>query len=176
MSVRALAAALLAALLVGAVGCGDDRSGGSDAGTADASSPPVDAADATTSTPELVLATWNLYNFSIYGAADFRAPEIAATIASLDADVIAVEELKVEDGTDGTPPQAWDALLEALPGYEGVHNPWDTFDTTVGLLYRSDTTTLVGWQTIFDDDSYSFPRPPLHATVRIDTGDVSETV
>jgi hypothetical protein len=82
-------------------------------------------------------------------------------------DLLAVEELKVEDGTDGSPPQAWDALLDALSDYEGLHAPWDLPDSTVGLLYRADRVTVDGVEVLFEDDWYAFPRSPLAVSLTV---------
>jgi endonuclease/exonuclease/phosphatase family metal-dependent hydrolase len=118
-------------------------------------------------TPPVRLATWNLHNFSKWGTTEYRIDDIATEIERLEADVIGVQELKPTSDTSGEPPQAWDVLLDELDGYDGVHNPWSTFDTTVGLVYRTSTTTLLDSRALFEDDSWAFPRAPLEATVQI---------
>lgn len=196
MTRRSLAPLLVATALLPALtalGCREERAGtptppppppadaatGSDAGARrDAGAPdPGDAApDAAPldggpgAAEPVVVAAWNLHNFSVYGTREFRIDAIATQLRELASDVTAVEELKVEDGSNGEGPQAWDALLERLPELEGVHNPYDTFDTTVGLLVRRETTTLLDWRTILTGDRNAFPRPPLDATVRVVRG------
>lgn len=123
--------------------------------------------------PTVVVGTWNLHNFSVYGVREWRLDDIATKIAELDVDVLAVQELKVEEGTDGEPPQAWDGLLERLPDFDGLHNPWNTRDTTVGLIYRTDTTTVLASDMLFEDESYAFPRPPLVVHVEVVKGSAS---
>jgi len=123
--------------------------------------------------PPVSAATWNLHNFSRYGPNEWRLDDIAAMIETLDVDVLAVQEIKVAEGTEGDPPQAWDALLDELEGYDGVHNPWQSYDTCVGLLTKSATTTVLDWTTLFPNNSWAFPRPPLEATVRVDKGEQS---
>ena len=118
----------------------------------------------------LRLGTWNLHNFSKWGTTEYRIGDIATEIERLDADILGLQELKVAENTQGEAPQAWDVLLEELEDYEGVHNPWNTFDTTVGLVYKRSTTTLVESQALFTDDSFAFPRAPLEATFEIDKG------
>ena len=132
--------------------------------------PPADTSDVAPATtlPSFVVGTWNLHNFSIYGEDEWRLADIATHIGDeLAPDLLAVQELKVRDGTDGAPPQAWDALLELLPDYAGVHAPWDTFDSAVGLLYRPERVTLDATEILFEDDSWAFPRSPLAATVTV---------
>jgi endonuclease/exonuclease/phosphatase family metal-dependent hydrolase len=123
--------------------------------------------------PDLVIGAWNLRHFSPYGVDEFRIDDIANRITILAPDVLGLEELEVAEGTDGSPPQAWDALLEALPDYAGVHAPWDLNDSTVGLLYRPDVVTLVATEILFEDDWWAFPRPPLVAELRAERDDAS---
>ena len=128
------------------------------------------------SVPHMVIGTWNLHNFSRYGDSEYRIDDIADEIRTLASDILAVQELKVKEDTNGSPPQAWDALLDLLPEYSGVHAPWDLGnDTTVGLLYRSDVVTLEDWTVIYEDDWYAFPRPPLVATVTVARDGMSVT-
>jgi endonuclease/exonuclease/phosphatase family metal-dependent hydrolase len=119
--------------------------------------------------PAFRIATWNLHNFSPYGTAEFRIGSVAATIEELDADLLAVQELKVQEGTQGESPQAWDALLDELEegSYQGLHNPWSTFDSTVGLLYRGSTVEILASRALFENDSHAFPRPPLEVEVAV---------
>lgn len=125
-------------------------------------------ADATVNEPpRVVVGTWNLHNFSQYGADEWRLSDIAAFIEGLDVDVLAVQELQIEEGSSVEDDQAFDALLSETPSFTGVHNPWPTFDTCVGLLTRTSTATVLDWQTILDTDSWAFPRPPLHAVVQV---------
>ena len=112
------------------------------------------------------VGTWNLRNFSEWGAEERRLPEIASKIASLDADVLAVQELHLLGQSATTEIEAWDALINTLPDYEGVRAAWNAPDTTVGLLYRSENTTVLSSKTIFQSD-WSFPRPPLVAELEV---------
>ena len=117
------------------------------------------------------IATWNLHNFSVWGPGDYRVETVAAAIMELSPDILAVQELKVAPDTEGEPPQAWHRLLDLLPQHTGLHAPWSTYDTTVGLIYRGDRVTVLGHETLFEDDDYAFPRPPLRVWVSVDTGE-----
>jgi endonuclease/exonuclease/phosphatase family metal-dependent hydrolase len=145
-----------------------------DRGTPDSGGPEVGESDR----PSFRLASFNLHNFSQYGDREYRIDDIAGEIAGFRPDILGLQELEPEEGSDGSFPQAWDALLEELPDYEGVHATWDFRDTTVGLFYRTDTVTLDDWEVIFEDDWSAFPRPPLvaHVTVRHESSPVSFTV
>lgn len=125
--------------------------------------------------PTVRIGTWNLHNYSTYGVTEYRTGDIASEIERIDADVLGVQELKVTDGTAGEAPQAWDVLLDELEDYEGLHNPWNSFDTTVGLFYKPSTTTVIASRALFDDDSYAFPRPPLEVEIEIEKDDLSVT-
>jgi endonuclease/exonuclease/phosphatase family metal-dependent hydrolase len=46
----------------------------------------------------------------------------------------------------------------------------------VGVLLDNGTTTLVGYETIFDDDYFAFPRPPLVAQVVVEKADLELTL
>ncbi len=110
------------------------------------------------------LGTWNLETFS-RDADDPRIANVAAEMESLAPDLLAVQELTT--ATDAMAPQAFDALVAALPSYAGLHNPWQSWDTAVGLLYRPDVVTIVSTEELFADDPVAFPRPPLRADVRL---------
>jgi endonuclease/exonuclease/phosphatase family metal-dependent hydrolase len=117
------------------------------------------------------LGTWNLETFS-RDTDDPRTPNLAREIASLAPDVLAVQELT----TAGEGGQAFDALVAALPGYAGIHNPWQSWDTTVGLLYRPETVSLRSTEELFADDPLAFPRPPLRADLTVGPFEVTVIV
>lgn len=116
---------------------------------------------------EVVVATWNLHNFSKYGANEFRLDDISAKIKEINADVLAVQELKVKDGSNGSGEQAFDVLIDGLADFDGVHAPWSTKDSAVGLIWNTKTTTLDDWEVIFDNEWEAFPRAPIEATVTV---------
>jgi endonuclease/exonuclease/phosphatase family metal-dependent hydrolase len=117
--------------------------------------------------PAMVIGTWNLKNFSPYGTHDFRIEDLAAKIEQLAPDVLAVQEIKVKEGSEGQGSQAWDALLGELEGYEGLVNPYNPIDSVVGLLYDPSTVSVVAYKPLFLDDWWPFPRAPLEVTLRV---------
>jgi endonuclease/exonuclease/phosphatase family metal-dependent hydrolase len=120
------------------------------------------------------IVTWNLHNFSAWGPTDYRVETVAKAMMEMGPDILAVQELKVEQDSEGEPPQAWHRLLGLLPHHHGVHAPWSTYDTTVGLIYRKDRVTVLHHEVLFQDDDYAFPRPPLRVWVSAltDAGEV----
>ncbi len=117
--------------------------------------------------PPLTVATWNLRKFSPFGAGEKRLANIAAQIAALNADVVGLQEIEARELSDGSPPQAWDALLDALPAYDGVHVPYNLQDSVVGLLVRRDTVRILAAKPLFVGDWWPFPRAPLDATLLV---------
>ncbi len=141
--------------------------------------PPVDGGDEAApelptdvapSPPALTLATWNLRNFSGEGPRDPRVDALAETVLGLDADIVGLQEIKVEEGTGGAGRQAWHALLDQLPGYEGARVQWDEFDTVVGVVWRSETVRLLSWEAVLGANRHAFPRTPLEARFRAGRG------
>jgi endonuclease/exonuclease/phosphatase family metal-dependent hydrolase len=114
--------------------------------------------------PAWTIGTWNLETFS-RDADDPRAANLAAEIESLAPDLLAVQELATVEGAVGSQP--FDGLVAALPSYAGVHNPWQTWDTAVGLLYRPDVVSILAVEELVAGDLHAFPRPPLRADVKI---------
>ena len=141
-----------------------------------ACTPPAPVADVTiapdTSEPlpdrqePLTLATWNLDNFSVKGEHEPRLQAIANEIIALDADLIAVQELKVPVPSDGSVEDAFSSLDALLPDHTAIHGAWNALDTTVGILFRGSRLELIHSKQIFKNDWFAFPRPPLQATFR----------
>ena len=122
--------------------------------------------------PGWTIGTWNLETFS-HEQDDPRTPNLAAEIESLAPDLLAVQELATVDSVDVQP---FDALVAAMPSYDGLHNPWQSWDTTVGIVYRPDVVSVLSVEELFVDDPVAFPRPPLRADVRVDSRDLTVIV
>jgi endonuclease/exonuclease/phosphatase family metal-dependent hydrolase len=105
----------------------------------------------------LDIATWNIENFPRNAATPAL---VADLIASLDLDVVAVQE--IEDLS------AWEELLARLPDHDGVISTHTYSNGTfqkVGFIYRSAVVTVGEPARLFDNMGYEFPRPPLSVAV-----------
>ena len=122
-----------------------------------------------TTGPVMTLGTWNLRNFSEWGLDEWRLDTVVPFVDALDADLIAIQEIEPDANEPWSAPQAFDAVIDGTR-FEGLHNPWRTWDTSVGLLYDPDVVTIVATEELFADDSWAFPRPPLRADVELTRG------
>jgi len=164
-------------LLIVLGGC-SGREGGQDVGPDDATAHDADAGgddaggDYGGDRPESPLrigsagtfeiATWNIRNFPTDSQ---TAGRVAALIADMDIDLVAVQEIADVD--------AFEQMLSGLSGYQGVlstdeYEPGEYQKT--GFIYRSDMIQIGEVQSILENDSYAFPRPPLQARFGADGG------
>lgn len=112
----------------------------------------------------LDVATWNVKNFPCGNESSSSTcrPDRNATpalladlIASLDLDLVALEEIADED--------AFDEVVQRLPEHEGVLST-DTYSDgsyqKVGFIYRATVLELAASNLVFQSD-FDFPRPGL---------------
>ena len=96
----------------------DSTPGPIDTAEADATEEPADIAPVgpqpIEDPPPMVVGSWNLKNFSLYGANDFRLDDLADEIEVLAPDVLALQEIKVKEGTEGDP-EPLEGLLQRRP-------------------------------------------------------------
>jgi endonuclease/exonuclease/phosphatase family metal-dependent hydrolase len=101
------------------------------------------------------IATWNIRNFP----SDSRtAQRVAALIAEMDIDLVAVQEI--------ADVVAFDQMLSGLPSHRGVlstHEYASGEYQKTGYIYRAGMIQIGEVQSLFESDSYAFPRPPLQA-------------
>jgi endonuclease/exonuclease/phosphatase family metal-dependent hydrolase len=103
-----------------------------------------------------VLLTWNLELFPLTAEADDRVIE---TLADLRPDVVVAQDI--------ADPAAFQALGDSAAGYDALLNDDPGAFQRVGMLYREDRVTVSAIETLFTNNSYAFPRPPLKARVRV---------
>jgi len=148
-------AALAALAAPVAAGCDLTRDGVPvDAVTIDGLPPPNDHLVPAVGGPDSFdVACWNIENFP----KSDRSIELAADlIASLDLDLIVVEEI--------ADVAAWNQLMARLPDHEGVlssHRYSPTEYQKIGFIYRVGLVTLGEPELLFTGDTYPFPRPPM---------------
>ncbi len=108
------------------------------------------------------VATWNIENFP----ATVDTPLLVADlIASMDLDIVAVQEI--------ADTVAFEELDLRLPGYAtelSSHTYGDGNYQKLGLIYRRDLVTINGFSLLFTGSGYAFPRPPIRASITIDDG------
>jgi endonuclease/exonuclease/phosphatase family metal-dependent hydrolase len=129
-------------------GGGDGDATGAAGGTGGGGAPSGDGG--------MAIVTWNVQSFPL----TTEAPALAAKIiGELHPDVVALQE--IEDVG------AFQQLVMALAGYEGVLNDDPGGYQRLGLLHRTDRASVTEVETLFQDDWYAFPRPPLKARVEL---------
>lgn len=157
------------AIAVGLAGCTVQRDyAPPDAPGTDGYPPPrTDLVPPIGSATTLEIATWNIENFP---DTSLTASYVADVIASLDLDIVVVEEIASET--------AWAELLERLPEHDGAlstHTYSPTEYQKIGIVYRSSLVTVGAPTLLFTNDAYAFPRPPFSIPVTVD-GDTFEVI
>jgi endonuclease/exonuclease/phosphatase family metal-dependent hydrolase len=155
-------------------GCRASTDDATDGGTsADASTdflypePRTDVVPSVGTEQTLEVATWNIEN---YPKNDSTPAVLANLIASLDLDIVALQE--VQDIA------AFNELVERLRGYEGMlssHTYGDGTYQKVGYVYRTELVSMTGAFLLFSQQGYEFPRPPFKVDVTVDNGSRSFT-
>ncbi len=110
------------------------------------------------------VVTLNLKEFPLN---DDKTIEYVSTLLNqMDADIIAVQEISTEDNLK--------KLADAMPGWNSLFSPKKSWAMSLGYLYKTSEIKLITSETeaLYDDDSYSFPRPPLKIKItHIPTGE-----
>ena len=104
----------------------------------------------------VTVGAWNLEHFPLSAGA---VEAVAALLSTEKPDVIGLEEI---DDLG-----AFAALDAALPDYEGIYADDPGAYTRVALLYRTARVEVSEVRTLFANDWYAFPRPPLDARLRV---------
>lgn len=145
-------------------GCRDPGGGAADAGNPadpDADSnypaPRTDLVPSVGSQTTFELATWNIENFP---KGETTAKTVADIIASLDVDMVAVQEIQNQ--------AAFEEIVARLRGYDGLvssHEYGDGSYQKVGYIYRTDLVSVTGAFRLFDNNGYEYPRPAFKVDV-----------
>lgn len=109
------------------------------------------------------IITWNIENFPKDG--QNTIDEVAQIVSDLNVDAIAVQEIADTN--------AFNNLLAQLPGWDAQLSPHEYSGgdyQKVGLLFNTNVVTVNGYQLLFEDDSYAFPRPAMELDVIISEG------
>ena len=144
---------LLAAVLPW--GCGRSPDGADGGAAADTGATHADGAlDGGASLQGLRIATWNLEHFPKTAMTPARLQEV---LEEQQIDLLGIEEV-ADDG-------AFAEFIDGLTGYAGhLATEGDGFIKNA-FIYRRDRITVQDVRTLFTDEHYAFPRPPLGAHV-----------
>lgn len=108
------------------------------------------------------IATWNIENFPKSGKNTIESTSLL--IQNLDIDLIAVQEIASIN--------AFDSLMSKLDNRRGILSD-DTYNSSdyqkTGIIYKTDIISIGSGtvKSLFENDSYAFPRPPLAAFVEV---------
>lgn len=153
--------------LVLCAGCSDDGGATGDAATYDGGV----VTDASAASPlrmgsphTLELATWNIRNFPTDSA---TADRVAFLLAAMELDFVAVQEVgdvdawqSMSDALNAQSPHPYDTLLSPDAYLDGSYQK-------TGFLWRTDMFELLDATSLFVQDDYAFPRPPLQARFEV---------
>ncbi|MBN1388291.1 MAG: endonuclease/exonuclease/phosphatase family protein [Bacteroidales bacterium] len=109
------------------------------------------------------IVTYNIEEYPKYG--DETAEVVAELIKEMNVDIIALQEISSE--------AEFDKLVDRLIGWEGEYYPIDNSVWNLAYLYKLSEISLneAESKVIFEDDYWSFPRPPFEVHVtHIPTG------
>ncbi len=104
----------------------------------------------------LDLMTWNL---EAYPKHRDTPAEVASIVVELMPDVIGFQEIPPEAA-------AFEALVASFPGYRS-ERARSGYYNGVALAYRPDRLEVVETESLFVDDDWAFPRPPLAVTFSV---------
>lgn len=104
------------------------------------------------------IISFNVQGFPKAGYASIAA--LADLIKAMDPDVVALQEVASEAD--------FNTLVDLMPGWIGAFYPINNDEWNLAYLIRvSEQETINGsLRTLFEGDSYAFPRPPLEIKVR----------
>lgn len=104
------------------------------------------------------IVTFNVQGFPMAGYASVTA--LSALVKSLDPDVVALQEVASEAD--------FNRLVNLMPGWTGLFYPVNNDDWNLAYLIKNAEMEIIQGtaRTLFEDDSYAFPRPPFEIMVR----------
>ncbi len=109
------------------------------------------------------IVTFNIEEYPKYG--EETAQVVAELIKEMNVDIIALQEISSEE--------EFEKLVDRLIGWEGEYYPIDNSIWNLAYLYKLSEITINKTESkvIFEDDYWSFPRPPFEVHItHIPTG------
>jgi endonuclease/exonuclease/phosphatase family metal-dependent hydrolase len=144
-------------------GAGGAEAGGSDQGGSDATTTGAGGTDGTggqASATEVIVGTWNLEHFPL---SPKTLTTVSGALAQMLPQVLGVQEI---DDVD-----VFDELAASLPEYQALVASEGDGYSRVGLLVDTARVGIGNVDTLFTDDYWAFPRPPLRAHLAVDLDD-----
>ena len=110
------------------------------------------------STTTLDIITFNAEGFPKAGYTSVTA--LSALIKTIDPDIVALQEVASEAD--------FNRLVKLMPGWTGVFYPINNDEWNLAYLLKNSETELVQGtvRTLFENDTWAFPRPPFEMIVR----------
>jgi endonuclease/exonuclease/phosphatase family metal-dependent hydrolase len=106
----------------------------------------------------LDIVTFNVAGFPVSGYTSVTA--LAALLKTIDADVVALQEVASEAD--------FNRLTALMQGWTGSFYPIDNADWNLAYLFKNSEIepATTSARILFEDDFYTFPRPPFEIKVR----------
>jgi len=110
------------------------------------------------STSTLDIITFNVEGFPKAGYTSVTA--LSALLKTIDPDIVALQEVASEAD--------FNRLVKQMPGWTGIFYPINNDEWNLAYLLKNSETELVPGtvRTLFENDTWAFPRPPFEMIVR----------
>jgi len=107
-------------------------------------------------------ATIDIVSFNVEGfpkAGYTSVTALSALIKAMDPDIVALQEVASEAD--------FNRLVKLMPGWTGIFYPINNDEWNLAYLLKNSETALINGsvRTLFEDDSWTFPRPPFEIMV-----------
>lgn len=104
------------------------------------------------------IITFNVQGFPMAGYTSVTA--LSALVTAIDPDLVALQEVASEAD--------FNRLVKLMPGWTGLFYPINNDDWNLAYMVKNAELEIIPGtaRTLFEDDSYAFPRPPFEIMVR----------
>ncbi len=104
------------------------------------------------------IMTFNVQGFPMAGYTSVTA--LSALVKAIDPDAVALQEVASQAD--------FNRLVKLMPGWTGAFYPIDNDDWNLAYLVKNAEMEIIpgSARTLFEDDSYAFPRPPFEIMIR----------
>lgn len=99
----------------------------------------------------LDVMTWNIEHFPLSGAETVE--KVIEIVKILNLDIIVLQEIESAS--------SFETVVESIDNWEGYRATGAYYDINLAVIYNTETITIDNIESIFEDDSWAFPRSPL---------------